>query len=145
VDLVERQIALFEAENQGLISDTEAALASYNRAPRDEAEERYGDYLDLVETGTDELVELRTTSRPPSTRSRTRSTTRSSTGPSASGFPVSALSWTSALRFPFRVPKECEVSENGLARSREAGRVQACPREVAAAGSRFTYFASATS
>lgn len=59
VDLVERQIALFEAENQGLIGDTEAALASYNRAPRDEAEERYGDYLDLVETGTDELVELR--------------------------------------------------------------------------------------
>jgi hypothetical protein len=59
VDLVERQIALFEAENQGLIRDTETALAAYNRAPRDEAEERYGDYLDLVETGTDELVELR--------------------------------------------------------------------------------------
>jgi hypothetical protein len=59
VDLVERQIALFTAENDGLISDTEAALAAYNRAPRDEAEERYGDYLDLVETGTDALVELR--------------------------------------------------------------------------------------
>jgi hypothetical protein len=59
LDLVERQIALFEAENQGLIGDTEAALAAYDRAPRDEAEERYGDYLDLVETGTDELVELR--------------------------------------------------------------------------------------
>jgi hypothetical protein len=59
VDLVERQIGLFEAENQGLIRDTEAALDAYNRAPRDEAEERYGDYLDLVETGTDELVELR--------------------------------------------------------------------------------------
>ena len=39
--------------------DVEAALAAYNSAPRDEAEERYGDYLDLVETGTDELVELR--------------------------------------------------------------------------------------
>jgi hypothetical protein len=59
VDLVERQLALFTAEHQGLIQDTEAALAAYNRAPRDEAEERYGDYLDLVETGTDELVELR--------------------------------------------------------------------------------------
>jgi hypothetical protein len=59
VDLVERQIALFEAENQGLIRDTEAALDAYNRAPRGEAEERYGDYLDLVETGTDELTELR--------------------------------------------------------------------------------------
>lgn len=59
MDLVERQIALFTAENHGLITDTEAALAAYNRAPRDEAEERYGDYLDLVETGTDALVELR--------------------------------------------------------------------------------------
>ena len=59
VDVVERQIALFEAENQGLIRDTEAALAAYDRAPRDEAEERYGDFLDLVETGTDELIELR--------------------------------------------------------------------------------------
>jgi len=59
VDLVERQIALFTAENAGLIRDTEAALDTYNRSPRDEAEERYGDYLDLVETGTDELVELR--------------------------------------------------------------------------------------
>lgn len=59
LDLVERQIALFTAENEGLIRDTEAALAAYNRAARDEAEERYGDYLDLVETGTDALVELR--------------------------------------------------------------------------------------
>ena len=59
VELIERQLALFMAEHQGLIQDTEAALAAYNRAPRDEAEERYGDYLDLVETGTDELVELR--------------------------------------------------------------------------------------
>jgi len=59
VDVVERQIALFTAENAGLIRDTEAALDTYNRSPRNEAEERYGDYLDLVESGTDELVELR--------------------------------------------------------------------------------------
>jgi hypothetical protein len=59
VDVVERQIALFISEREGLIRDTEAALAAYNRAPRDEAEERYGDYLDLVETGTDSLAELR--------------------------------------------------------------------------------------
>jgi hypothetical protein len=59
VDLVERQIALFIAEHEGLIRDAEAALAAYDRASRDEAEERYGDYLDLVETGTDALVALR--------------------------------------------------------------------------------------
>jgi hypothetical protein len=59
VDLVERHLDLFSSEHAGLIADVEAALAAYNRAPRDEAEERYGDFLDLVETGTDELVELR--------------------------------------------------------------------------------------
>jgi hypothetical protein len=59
VDLVERQLDLFTSEHAGLIADVETALAAYNRAPRDEAEERYGDFLDLVETGTDELVELR--------------------------------------------------------------------------------------
>jgi hypothetical protein len=58
-DLVSRQLDLFTAENAGLVGDVEAALAAYNRAPRDEAEERYGDFLDLVETGTDELIELR--------------------------------------------------------------------------------------
>jgi hypothetical protein len=59
VDLIERQLDLFAAENAGLLADVEAALNAYNRAPRDEAEERYGDFLDLVETGTDELAELR--------------------------------------------------------------------------------------
>jgi hypothetical protein len=59
VDLVERQLDLFTAAHAGLITDVEAALAAYNRAPRDEAEERYGDFLDLVETGTDELIEVR--------------------------------------------------------------------------------------
>jgi hypothetical protein len=59
VDLVERQLGLFTSEHAGLIADVDAALAAYNRAPREDAEERYGDFLDLVETGTDELVELR--------------------------------------------------------------------------------------
>jgi hypothetical protein len=59
VDLVERQLELFAAENAGLLADVDAALAAYDRAPRDEAEERYGDFLDLVETGTDELIEVR--------------------------------------------------------------------------------------
>ena len=59
IDLVERQIALFEEERAGLIRDAEAALRTYDNAGRDEAEERYGDYLDLVDTGQEELVEIR--------------------------------------------------------------------------------------
>jgi hypothetical protein len=59
VELIERQLDLFTAEHAGLLAGVEAALSAYDRAPRGEAEERYGDFLDLVETGTDELVEVR--------------------------------------------------------------------------------------
>lgn len=58
-DVLDRQLVLFERENEGLLRDVEAALAAHTRADRDEAEERYGDYLDLVETAQDELVALR--------------------------------------------------------------------------------------
>jgi hypothetical protein len=58
-DLIGRQLDLFERENRGLIDDCVAAERAYNEAPRDEAEERYGDYLDLVETGTELLADLR--------------------------------------------------------------------------------------
>ena len=59
VDAIERQLDLFEREHRGLIDDCVAAEQSYNRAERDEAEERYGDYVDLVETGTEVLADLR--------------------------------------------------------------------------------------
>jgi hypothetical protein len=58
-DVIDRQLALFERENRGLIDDCIAAERSYSRAERDEAEERYGDYVDLVETGTEVLADLR--------------------------------------------------------------------------------------
>ena len=60
-DLVGRQLDLFESEHAGLIDDVEAALRAYDAAPRDEAEERYGDFVDLVDTGQDELTALRDT------------------------------------------------------------------------------------
>lgn len=59
VELVERQLDLFEQEYAGLIRDCEAALRAYDRAPRDEAEERYGDYVDLVDSGRESLLEYR--------------------------------------------------------------------------------------
>ena len=39
--------------------ECEEAEATYDRADREEAEERYGDYQDLVETGTELLADLR--------------------------------------------------------------------------------------
>ena len=59
VELVERQLELFAAEHAPLVRDCEAALDAYDSAPRDEAEERYGDYLDLVEEARDALLEYR--------------------------------------------------------------------------------------
>ncbi len=59
VDLVERQLEMFRVDRAGLIRDTETALRAYTNAGRGEAEERYGDFLDLVETGQDELVAIR--------------------------------------------------------------------------------------
>lgn len=58
-DLIGRQLDLFEREQRGLIEDCVAAERAYNKADRDEAEERYGDYVDLVETGTEALAALR--------------------------------------------------------------------------------------
>ena len=58
-EVIERQLDLFEREQAGLIHDVETAEDAYNRAGREEAEELYGDYLDLVETATEVLAQLR--------------------------------------------------------------------------------------
>jgi predicted translin family RNA/ssDNA-binding protein len=58
-DVIDRQLDLFEREQVELIREVEAAHRAYDRSDRDEAEERYGDYLDLVETGTEVLADLR--------------------------------------------------------------------------------------
>lgn len=44
-----------------LLADVDAAERRYDAADRDEAEELYGDYLDVAATGTDVLVALRDT------------------------------------------------------------------------------------
>ena len=58
-DLIARQLDLFEREHAELIRECVEAERAYDRAERDEAEERYGDYVDLVETGTEALADLR--------------------------------------------------------------------------------------
>ena len=58
-EVIARQLDLFAVENAELIRECEQAERAYDRAPRDEAEERYGDYVDLVETGTEVLADVR--------------------------------------------------------------------------------------
>jgi hypothetical protein len=58
-EVISRQLDLFEREQAELVRECEEAEAAYDRADRDQAEERFGDYQDLVETGTELLADLR--------------------------------------------------------------------------------------
>ena len=58
-DVVTRQLDLFVRDNLDLLEACDAAERAYDEAERDEAEERFGDYQDLVETGTEILAALR--------------------------------------------------------------------------------------
>lgn len=58
-DLIDRQLALFADEEAELIAEIGAAERAYDRAARDEAEERYGVYDDLVDTATQHLADVR--------------------------------------------------------------------------------------
>jgi hypothetical protein len=58
-DVISRQLDLFVRENLELLDARDAAEREYDRAKRDVAEERFGDYQDLVETGTEILADLR--------------------------------------------------------------------------------------
>jgi hypothetical protein len=58
-EVISRQLDLFERDEEALLEECLAAEEAYAHAGRDEAEELYGDYLDLVETGTEILADLR--------------------------------------------------------------------------------------
>ena len=58
-DVISRQLDLFEDEHADVIQECAELERAYNSAPRDEAEERYGDYVDAVETGTEILADIR--------------------------------------------------------------------------------------
>jgi hypothetical protein len=58
-DVISRQLDLFEREEAGLIRECAEAYEAHRYAGRDEAEERYGEYVDLVESATEALAELR--------------------------------------------------------------------------------------
>ncbi|MGN6431962.1 MAG: hypothetical protein ACTHNB_14720 [Gaiellaceae bacterium] len=58
-DVISRQLDLFEREHADVVNECEELERAYNMAPRDEAEERYGDYVDAVETGTEILADIR--------------------------------------------------------------------------------------
>jgi len=56
---IARQLDVFVRDQLELLEACDEAERAYDRAERDDAEERYGDYQDLVETGTELLADLR--------------------------------------------------------------------------------------
>ena len=58
-EVISRQLDLFVHDNLELLEACDAAELAYERAERDGAEERFGDYQELVEDGTEILAGLR--------------------------------------------------------------------------------------
>ena len=54
-DVIDRQLEMFERDHEELAVDAIERLAAYNAAEADEAEELYGDYVDVIETGSEIL------------------------------------------------------------------------------------------
>ena len=58
-EVISRQLDLFVRDNLELLEACDAAELAYDLAERDGAEERFGDYQELVEDGTEILAGLR--------------------------------------------------------------------------------------
>jgi hypothetical protein len=58
-DVIARQLDLFVRDEADLLHRCDEAERRYDSADRDEAEEVYGDYVDLVESATEALADLR--------------------------------------------------------------------------------------
>ena len=58
-DVIDRQLDLFAREHAGLVRELETALEAFRRARPETAEERYADYLELVDDGRDALETMR--------------------------------------------------------------------------------------
>jgi hypothetical protein len=58
-EVIARQLDLFVEDEAALLEDCRDKARSYQRAPREDAEEAYGDFSDAVETATEALADLR--------------------------------------------------------------------------------------
>lgn len=58
-ELVTRQLELFATDERGLLAEAVEAERRYDAAPRDEAEEAYGDYQLVLDAVADALADLK--------------------------------------------------------------------------------------
>ena len=58
-DVIARQLDLFVEDEADLLEECREKYRTYDRSPRDEAEEAYGDFVDVVESATEALADMR--------------------------------------------------------------------------------------
>jgi hypothetical protein len=58
-DVVDRQLDLFAEDEAALLAEAAETDAAWTAAPREESEERYGDYQLVVDAVADRLADLR--------------------------------------------------------------------------------------
>jgi tRNA G10 N-methylase Trm11 len=58
-DVIARQLEVFEQDEAGLIAECREKEDAYNRTDRDDAEEAYGDYMDVLDAATEALADMR--------------------------------------------------------------------------------------
>ena len=58
-ELIDRQLDLFEQEDADFLARVDDAERAYDRSDREDAEEAFGRFQELVEFGTETLAEMR--------------------------------------------------------------------------------------
>ncbi|MGH3116477.1 MAG: hypothetical protein ACRDQ2_05085 [Gaiellales bacterium] len=58
-ELIDRQLDLFEEQDADFLARVDQAERAYDRADREDAEEVFGRFQELVEFGTETLAEMR--------------------------------------------------------------------------------------
>lgn len=58
-DVIARQLDLFVEDEADLLEECRQKFSAYDRAPREDAEEMYGDWVDVVEAATEALADMR--------------------------------------------------------------------------------------
>lgn len=58
-ELIDRQLDLFQEEDAAFLTRVDDAERAYDRADREDAEELFGRFQELVEFGTETLAEMR--------------------------------------------------------------------------------------
>ena len=58
-DVVARQLDLFVEDEEDLLEECRDKFRAYERAEREDAEEAYGEFVDVVETATEALADMR--------------------------------------------------------------------------------------